>query len=477
MKKPFLICLVAMAICWPAFVLAAPVISEIMYDVEGTDTGREWMEVSNNSSTAINLSDWKLFEASTNHKLTFVRGSESVPAGGYAIVADDPQKFLADWPNFSGTLFDSTFSLSNTGETLILRSPDLVDVDTVSYTNNNGGAGDGKSLQRTNDDWSAALPTPGLASALSAPTPLADNNSGSTTVATLANNSVGSHRIEPSIYADAGDDRTVAAGSVGLFTALASGLKNEPLEAERYFWTFGDGSFAEGKKIFHAYASPGTYLAMLEITSGAYVASARVKVTVVPATLSILSVSGGPQGGITLKNESIYELDLSWWQLVSGSNKFVFPKNTIVLPKATVTFPVSITSLSDINQGVSLFYPNGELASRFSYEAGVSKSAVINPTPVVSVAKKSPPVTVPKMQIAEPVIETQGFEQAAAVGLVTKDLGQNRGDKFSWPWLWGVLGLAVLAVSGVWYVNRANSDSAGIDTGGVAPGEFDLIEE
>src|SRR4051812_27298350 len=110
--------LILASLCLLAFArkaLAQVVINEVMYDLPGTDTGREWIEVYNGGSSSVDLSGWKLFEASTTHALTNVSGGTTLSAGGYAIIADDASKFLIDWPSFAGTLFDSVFSLSNTG--------------------------------------------------------------------------------------------------------------------------------------------------------------------------------------------------------------------------------------------------------------------------------------------------------------------------------------------------------------------------
>src|SRR3989344_973530 len=98
------------------------VISEIMYDLKnGSDDGREWIEVYNNSDTSVDLSTFKFFEANTNHKLISVAGEENIPSLDYALIVSNAEKFQTDWPAFSGTIFDSTFSLSNTGENLILK--------------------------------------------------------------------------------------------------------------------------------------------------------------------------------------------------------------------------------------------------------------------------------------------------------------------------------------------------------------------
>ncbi len=61
----FLFCLGILFFTRAAF--AEVVISEIMYDVSGSDTDREWVEVYNNSSSAVDFTSWKLFEANTNH--------------------------------------------------------------------------------------------------------------------------------------------------------------------------------------------------------------------------------------------------------------------------------------------------------------------------------------------------------------------------------------------------------------------------
>ena len=138
------------------------VISEIMYDLQnGSDDGREWIEVYNNSDTPIDLSTFKFFEADTNHKLISVAGEANVSPLGYALLVSDFAKFKNDNPNFVGNIFDSTFSLSNTGENLILKDKDLNIIDQKSYSSVMGGGGDGNSIQLVNGSWVASLPTPG----------------------------------------------------------------------------------------------------------------------------------------------------------------------------------------------------------------------------------------------------------------------------------------------------------------------------
>ncbi len=145
--------------CVPLWSYANVSITEIMYDVSGSDAGHEWIEV--RADTETDISDWKLFEADTNHRFTIVKGTVLIPAGGFAVIADNAEKFLLDFPAFSGTLFDSSFSLGNTGETIVLRDNTGTTTDSVSYAPSWGARGDGNSLQRDDTTWTYGIPTPG----------------------------------------------------------------------------------------------------------------------------------------------------------------------------------------------------------------------------------------------------------------------------------------------------------------------------
>ena len=139
-------------------------INEIMYDLpasSGADAGREWVEIYNSGSGAIDLTGWKFFENDVNHSLSNISGGVNLPAGGYAIIADNSTSFLVDWPLFSGILFDSSFSLNNTGETLVLKDSTQTVVDEVTYQSATGADGDGNSLARSGSTWTALAPTPG----------------------------------------------------------------------------------------------------------------------------------------------------------------------------------------------------------------------------------------------------------------------------------------------------------------------------
>lgn len=148
----------------PTMLSGELVITEIMYDVPGADTGREWVEVFNTSSNPVKLTAWKLFENGTKHKIVAASGVDTLVPNTYAVIADNPAAFRADWPQFSGVLFDSVFSLGNSGDTIALYDASSTEISSVSYQSSWGAAGDGNSLNRVPGDtgaFSPHTPSPG----------------------------------------------------------------------------------------------------------------------------------------------------------------------------------------------------------------------------------------------------------------------------------------------------------------------------
>jgi len=138
--------------------------SEIMYDLEGSDSGREWIEIFNFSQTeTYDLSNWKLQEDETQHQLSDSGGGMSISPGTFVVIVDNPTTFQQDFPDFSGFLIDSSFSLNNSGETLVLKSTGEAGVliDETSYSSSWGGTGNGNSIGLINSSWKETEPTPG----------------------------------------------------------------------------------------------------------------------------------------------------------------------------------------------------------------------------------------------------------------------------------------------------------------------------
>ncbi|MBI2668467.1 lamin tail domain-containing protein, partial [Candidatus Woesearchaeota archaeon] len=129
--------------------LGAVVINEVMYAPLGVDADHHWIEIYNNGPGTQSLAGFKLSEGGSDHGLTLKQGDIILAADGYGIIADNADQFLADYPGFTGTLFDSSFLLINTGETINLKDNTGNPVGTdLTYDSSWGGQDNGHSIEK-----------------------------------------------------------------------------------------------------------------------------------------------------------------------------------------------------------------------------------------------------------------------------------------------------------------------------------------
>jgi len=155
----------------------AIVINEIMYDPNGADGDREWIELYNNETNDIDITGWRFYESGTNHTLTLIQGNMIIPKNGYAVIVDNNDSFLSDYPSFNGTLIDSTFSLLQDGEFICILDSSLALVDCVNYSKSWGANDNGNTLEKidpdkgsTKDNWNESKVnggTPGMKNSVS----------------------------------------------------------------------------------------------------------------------------------------------------------------------------------------------------------------------------------------------------------------------------------------------------------------------
>lgn len=452
----------------PSISNAQIIISEIMYDPDGSDSGREWVEIWNNGNEPVDLSGWKLFENDTNHKINPVveAGDLVIPAGNYGVIVDNLEKFNIDYPDFSGIVFDSTFSLKNTGEILIIKDGDLNEINNVNYNTELGVSGN--SLQLVGGSWIAASPTPGEAnSSSSGQTEPAVNDSVVDTSSAGGSSSVSDEILmQKHITANAGNDKSVVVGADTLFKGIALGLEGEPLKNARYRWSFGDGGTKEGMSVLHNYQYPGEYVVVMNASSGGYADNDRIIVKALPADI-IISLVDDEDGFVELLNRSGYELDLSWWKIKSGENFFTFPENTIILSNKKLTLPSKITNLNflDINQ-TYLLYPNGEIVNHYN-PINSYNSDYVEPVVVKSTSNYIP---TPNIEVE---VETEKEYQTASVNEAVKD----KTDKdFLNKWTFSLGGIILFSIGGVLLAGKLNDGAEESGDDHLKPEDFKIIE-
>ncbi len=130
MKNALLIAALLFTAALPWSAAASIMVVDVMYDVPGTDTKREWVEFYTDT-TIPDIRTWRFLEGGVRHKITGESGA--VPTNTRFILAADPVFFYADNPEYTGLVFDTAMSLSNSGESLSLIDEKGVSVVTHTY--------------------------------------------------------------------------------------------------------------------------------------------------------------------------------------------------------------------------------------------------------------------------------------------------------------------------------------------------------
>lgn len=409
------IILIILSAVFPVLARATVYINEIMYDIEGSDEKKEWVEIYNDSSGEIDLKDWR-FNDGSNHLLNEPpanggRGSLLLPSFGYAILASDANTVISSYSSYSGIVIDTVMSLGNTEETLKIIDANGNIVDSVSYNSSMGANGDGKTLQKNSNSWIAGVATPGLkngggglVSSSTQPTQISSTETSSNSSGDgIVSGSVSYTPKSEQISAKAGEDKTAIAGADVILEGQAFGFKGESIPNARYLWTLGDGSYKEGKNIRHIYKYPGNYIAVINASSGDVSASDRLNVRVVPNELEIIETKNE---FIKLKNKSGLILDLSGWFLRAGETIFKFPDYSLISTNAELVISSDVSGLKFANDNFSaeILYPNGSPA--FHYEK--QKQAI--PPKITESPNKLPSAVKPKEKIIAKQFENKNIE-------------------------------------------------------------------
>lgn len=94
----------------------------------------EWIEIYNKGAETVNLTGWKFFENNTNHGLTSYQGDIIIDPNEYAVIANVAAKFKEKYPDFGGTILDSSWSsLDESGEPIALKNKSLSIIESFTY--------------------------------------------------------------------------------------------------------------------------------------------------------------------------------------------------------------------------------------------------------------------------------------------------------------------------------------------------------
>lgn len=419
----------------PYTVRAQVVISEFMYDAPGSDSGEEWVELFNAGTTAVDLTKWKINDGS-NHILNVPpqnggTGSITLSSGAYIVLADNATNFEGAHAGIANVI-DTTLSLPNTSGTVSLVDDSGVVVDALSYTKDTGAAGDGNSLQRSEVSGTAirpGTPTPGTGP-LSTTTGGASASDASTTVSTPAAHTTIASPVSsyvpppsPSLFADAGDDRTVIVGADTQFDARAYDRNEETVDTARFLWNFGDGSTAEGESVLHHYSYPGRYALVLNIAQEKFAATDEAVITAEPAKLGFSVL---PNGGVAIQNLAGRDLDLSGWIIRAGPGLlpalFMLPPHSVILSDAAMHITRTVLGFT-ATEHAELQYPNGVSALEAGHTTTPASAAAVPQPPAAPTPARAPASVYVAPTIAQDVVVAEDSpatsSELAAAGVTT----------------------------------------------------------
>ncbi len=257
------------------------VLSEMLPDPKGPDTAEEFVELMNTGDTSVDLTNWKLSDAS---KTSYTIPKGSLAPGGWVVVPRG----------------ESGIALNNTGgETVTLTAPDGVVTSTASWQ---GSAFEAQSYAFVNGAWVwTGKRTPGAANEYLDP-----NHA---PVAVIRD-------VETSIR---------VRDAVTLSAADSTDPDGDDLE---FRWSFSDGGSASGTSVKHVFTKPGKIAVALtavdpkgKTSTGKLVFTVKdyQRSTAVVMSALVPNPADGEDEWVEITNTGKISIDVTGWALQSGT--------------------------------------------------------------------------------------------------------------------------------------------------------------
>ena len=369
------------------FLVAAPVYAEVLIsEIKYSPTSKQWIEIFNDTNSDIDITTFRILDsgASVNgHSISvYNNASNLIPSHGYGVVSKSPE----DFGSVTFPIFKSSLNIKVSSDNVILRNEAVEGVSTVNI---DGTAIDGNSIQKINNIWKVALPTPGLVNEESLVPLPPSGNLGNNNVDTQISNLIPNTYEAPSIKTKINGKNVVYAGIPFELEAINTGYSGDILSYGKNYWNFGDGSSKEQinsfNKINHIYYYPGQYILTLEYMSNPYSdianASNKFTVKVIPVEVIISKIGTTDDFFIEILNNSDYEIDISKWKIVSSERSYLLPRGTVIQGKNSIILSPKITNfVFNDRLSLQLFDANQNLISKYkeSKDIGNAHTASIS---------------------------------------------------------------------------------------------------
>ncbi|QQS20876.1 MAG: lamin tail domain-containing protein [Candidatus Moraniibacteriota bacterium] len=328
---------------------AGVVFSEILSNPKGDEDAEEYIELENTSDRLVDLSEWKLRDASKTGKYTFPNGL-SIPAHAFLVLARS----------------DFSFSLNNTNETLTLEDPRGETADTVSWKTSKENI----ALARDQKRWRST--------------------------SFLTRDKANQFGSDPTL-ATTFPKKAV----VGVPLEFSASLRNGESKKTKVAWNFGDGKKSYKGTTTHTFAKKGRYTITVTGTDGVSdlvkTKTLSVKKYETP-TIRIVALMPNPAGKdtkvewITIENRSKKSVDLKGWSIATKSKtqtknftNHLITKSLTIKPgeKKRLTKKHAAFTLGNTRQYIELRDPRKKTLQsiRYKLEKSAPDDAVYTKTP------------------------------------------------------------------------------------------------
>lgn len=449
----YYIILLVIFFSWTSFANVGLEITEIMYAPEN-GAGYDWVEIYNNGSDTIDMTDYRFFRGSnsengTSGPLTNRIGSSILKPNEYAILASNMSNY--SWLDFSGSIFSissSIISLPSSGVNtyIAMLNPDKNIINDVTYDTSKGGSKASKtSLSKIGEEWTSANPTPGMA-----------NSSNSN----YSNDSYEDESLEEDIPVVENPEilkittkiispKIITAGIPFSLNSLTTTNRGETYAVGKFIWNFGDGMVREvgqSSPFNYTYEYPGEYALTLSYYDSIFSKTAdstdRITVKVVPSSINISSVGTTSDPFVEIENKSNYEIILSNWIITAGTHFFIIPEGTTLLPNKKIKLSPKITSFvgEDI-KSVIIMNPNKEVIATYPTQ---TKKSITKISSVNNTTYNNPVSSNNNLQDISSLTEDSQVINLNDLGASAIGSGSDiSNSSFAWAGLFIVIGLGV----------------------------------
>ena len=245
----------------------------------------------------------------------------------------------------------------------------LIATQTITITSSTPPpSGGGASTSTATSTGSTATST-----ATSTSTTTSTNGSGSSYY--VYSGTVSLSTYEPlNLSVEAGRERLVYLHAPIEFKSYAKDrATGKSISGARFYWTFGDGTSAEGAVVKHNYLFPGEYNVVLNSSSGEDDAVDITKVKVIVPQVKMTYADSY----VEFVNENSLDLNIGEWKIIGNDKEYLIPKDTIVSAFGNLKIPASILGAVFGSEKLSVVYPDNQLAFESSRISSIEKQKQI----------------------------------------------------------------------------------------------------